>query len=317
MTEITSQKTKKSSSDLPVVNNEKQISQQSNSALIGTLLEKSGVISSQDIVDILELQKSSGLNFGDAALRMGLVSHADIQEVLSQQFKFPYLTKPDNISNAQDLIAAYQPFSKQAEALRSVRSQLMLKWFNEKRKTLALISPARNEGCSYMCANLAIVFAQLGAKTLLVDANLRRPKQHELFELERRRGLSDLLGGREISMDGQHANGSIIFKSAALNNLSIFPAGTIPPNPVELIGRGFKNCLRFLQLRFDVILIDTPAAELGVEAQIIAKHSEGALLVARQDKTQLKDLQAIKFAIESTGSSCLGVIMSEFQDSQD
>ncbi len=315
MQEFTSQKRKIESEDSSTINVENQIARQTNSAMIGTLLQEAGIISPKDIDAILQHQKTSDLSFGDAALAMGLVSHTDIQKVLSQQFKFPYLA-PSECSNRQDLIAAYQPFSKQAEALRSVRSQLMLKWFNANRKTLALISPARNEGCSYLCANLAIVFAQLGAKTLLVDANLRRPKQHKLFELDRRRGLSDLLGGREITMHGQQGNGSIIFKSAALNNLSIFPAGTIPPNPVELIGRGFKNCLRFLQLRFDVILIDTPAAELGVEAQIIAKHCEGALLVARQNKTQLKDLQALKFAIENTGSNCLGVIMSEFEDSE-
>jgi chain length determinant protein tyrosine kinase EpsG len=284
---------------------DEQIVEQFDSTSIGELLLEAGKITSQDAEAIMQLQKQSGLRFGDAALKLHLVNEADIQKALSKQFKFPYLTTNRDVS-CQKLVAAYQPFGKQAEILRSVRSHLILKWFNDKRKALAVISPARNEGRSYFCANLAIVFSQLGAKTLLIDANLRQPKLHKLFKLKRKQGLSDLLGGRKI-------DGSIIFKSAGFNNLSIFPAGTIPPNPVELIGRGFKNCLRHLDHRFDVILIDTPAVELGVDAQIVAEHSGGALLVARQDKTQLHDLEAIKLAIESSGSVCVGAVINEFK----
>ncbi len=281
------------------------IVEQFDSTLIGELLLEAGKITTRDAEAIMQLQKKSGLRFGDAALHLGLVSETDIQKALSKQFKFPYLTT-NREKSRQKLVAAYQPFSKQAEALRAVRSHLILKWFSETHKTLAVISPSRNEGRSYFCANLAIVFSQLGAKTLIIDADLRNPKLHKMFKLKRKQGLSDLLGGRKIK-------GSIIFKSAGFSNLCIFPAGTIPPNPVELIGRGFKNCLRHLHHRFDIILIDTPAAELGVDAQIVAEHSKGALLVARQDKTQLEDLEAIKFAIESSGSVCVGAVINEFK----
>jgi protein-tyrosine kinase len=167
-----------------------------------------------------------------------------------------------------------------------------------------LVSPNRNEGRSYMAANLAIVFSQLGGRTLLIDANLRQPRQHELFKLQGDYGLSDVLAGR--------ADLTVVTRATVFPDLSVLPAGTVPPNPDELISRGLKNCLQQLQITFDVILIDTPAAELGIGAHIIALHCGGALLVARKDKTRLNDLQLLKVALQDTGAQCLGAVITDF-----
>ena len=196
------------------------------------------------------------------------------------------------------------PISAQVEALRAVRGQLMLRWFIDVHKTLALVSLSRGEGRSYMAANLAIVFSQLGERTLLIDADLRQPRQHALFKLQGGYGLSDVLAGR--------ADLTVVTRIPAFRDLSILPAGTVPPNPVELISRGLKNCLQQLQTQFDVILIDTPPAEQGIDAQIIASNCGGALLVARQHKTRLNDLQLLKEALQDTGSQCLGVVLTDF-----
>jgi protein-tyrosine kinase len=185
-----------------------------------------------------------------------------------------------------------------------VRGQLMLRWFIDVHKTLALVGPSRNEGRSYLAANLAIVFSQLGKRTLLIDADLRQPRQHALFKLQGDYGLSDVLAGR--------ADLRVVTRTTVFPDLSVLPAGTVPPNPVELISRGFKNCLQQLQIEFDVILIDTPPSEQGIDAQIITSLCGGALLVVRQDKTKLNDLQLLKEALQDTRSQCLGAVLTNF-----
>jgi protein-tyrosine kinase len=270
---------------------------------MGALLIKAGKISASDAERIIALQKQEGLRFGDAAKALGLINDDDIQKALSHQFDFPFLAASEE-NFSLELIAAYQPFSAQTEALRAVRGQLMLRWFTNVHKTLALVSPSRNEGRSYMAANLAIVFSQLGERTLLIDADLRQPRQHELFKLKGGYGLSDVLAGR--------ADLTVVTRITALPDLFVLPAGTVPPNPAELINRGLKTCLQQLQVQFDVILIDTPSAEQGIDAQIITLNCFGALLVARQDKTRLNDLQILKEALQDYGVESLGAVLTNF-----
>jgi Mrp family chromosome partitioning ATPase len=130
----------------------------------------------------------------------------------------------------------------------------MLRWFklDLRLKHLAIVSPGREEGRTYLAANLAVVFSQLGERTLLIDADMRHPRQHVLFGLPNRGGLSSLLAGR--------AGADVIELVAPLTNLSVLPAGPQPPNPQELLGRPvFQNFLAELDKEFDVVIIDTPA----------------------------------------------------------
>jgi protein-tyrosine kinase len=274
-----------------------------NSASMGALLLDAGKISPRDAERIIALQKQKGMLFGDAAKALGLVNDDDIQRALSYQFDFPFLSASEE-TFSQELVAAYQPMSTQVEALRAVRGQLMLRWFSNVHRTLTLISLSRGEGRSLMAANLAIVFSQLGERTLLIDADLRQPRQHSLFKLQSMYGLSDVLAGR--------ADLTVITRIPAFRDLSVLPAGTIPPNPVELISRGLKKCLHELQTQFDVILIDTPPAEQAIDAQIVASNCGGSLLVVRQHKTRMNDLQLLKDALHDTGSQCLGVVLTDF-----
>ena len=280
-----------------------EITKTKNNASIGTLLMDTGKISASDTERIIALQKQNGMRFGEAAKALGLINDEDIQKAVSHQFNFPFLAASDG-NFSRELVAAYQPFSAQVETLRAVREQLMLGWFTDTHKTLAVVSPCRGEGRSHIAANLAIVFSQLGERTLLIDADLRQSQQHALFHLQGGYGLSDVLAKR--------ANLTVVKQIPAFRDLSILPAGTVPPNPVELISRGFKNCLQQLQTQFDVILIDTPPAEQGMDAQIIASLCRGTLLVARQHKTRLNDLQMLKNTLQDTGSQCHGTVLNNF-----
>jgi protein-tyrosine kinase len=280
-----------------------QITKSEYPASIGAMLLAAGKISAEDVERIIAFQKQKGISFGQAAKTLGLITDDDIQSILSQQFDFPILTSSQDRFST-DLVAAYQPYNEQVEALRIVREQLMLRWFIEGHKYLAVVSPSRGEGRSYVAANLAIVFSQLGERTLLIDADLRQPRQHDLFKFQNSYGLSDLLAGR--------TDLSVITKIPVFHGLSVLPAGTIPPNPVELIRKGLKNCLQQLQTMFDVILIDTPSAEQGMDAQIIALSCGAALIVARQDKTRFQDLKSLREALYTSGSQYHCAVLTNF-----
>ncbi len=272
------------------------------SASIGTLLFNAGKISTSDAERIVALQKQKEIRFGDAAKALGLITDDDIQSALSYQFDFPYLTA-DEGGFSQELVAVYQPFSIHVEGLRAVRNQLMLRWFDA-HKALAIVSPGREEGRSCLAANMAVVFSQLGKRTLLIEADFRHSRQQSLFKIECNYGLSDLLAER-CTID-------IIYQEATFKNLSVLVAGTKPPNPIELLSRGFKELLQQFQSQYDVILIDTPALADGIDLQLISAHSGGAVLLARQHKTRLNDMQQLKAAIFESGSQCVGTVIGNF-----
>ena len=167
---------------------------------LGAILIDSGQLQPEDAERVLQYQKQHNLRFGEAAVRLGLISEADIQFALSRQFAYAYLRKTPGEARplSDELVAAYQPFSPRVEQLRAIRSQLMLRWFDraEERQVLTVVGAERGEGRSHLAANLAIVFSQLGERTLLVDADMREPRQHYLFHLENQIGLSTLCFAR-------------------------------------------------------------------------------------------------------------------------
>ena len=249
---------------------------------IGRILQDLGKISAEETERILQLQKKEGLRFGDAARKLRLVSEADILQALAIQFDYPYLA-PDKGELSKELVAAYEPFSPEVEALRALRSQLQLRWFNHGNKALSVVSANAGEGCSNLAANLAIVFSQLGEHTLLIDANLRRPTQHALFNLRETRGLSDVLIGR--------ASIEVIREIDAISNLSVLGAGTIPPNPQELLNRkSFTELMHIVQDIYDVVIVDTAPAIAAADAQMVAARCRGALLVSRLNETPMSDI---------------------------
>jgi protein-tyrosine kinase len=277
-----------------------------NSRSIGAILVDTGRLSVTDAEKILRLQKEQGKRFGDAAIDLGLVTQEDIRFALSQQFDYPYLHSGDT-SFSEELVAAYKPFSPAVEKLRTLRSQLMLRWFDAERQhnALAIMSPGNKEGRSFIAANLAIVFSQLGERTLLIDADLRAPRQHELFKLDINAGLSGMLAGRI----GPEA----VIRVPALVGLSILPAGAIPPNPQELLGRTIFTVLLDSLIRdFDVVIIDTPAANEHDEAQIIATRAGAALMLAHKNISSIPEMTQLARSLQQTGATVVGSVLNDF-----
>lgn len=270
---------------------------------LGKLLLDAGKLAPPDAEKILRLQKTDNLRFGDAAIRLGLVTETDIQLALSQQFDYPYLSAGEG-GFSPELTAAYQPFSPQIEQMRSLRSQLMLRCFAFGHKTLSVIGTQPNDGTSNLVANLAVVFSQLGERTLLIDADLREPRQHTLFNLGNRAGLSDVLIGR--------ADRTAAIRVPAFVDLSILTAGTIPPNPAELLSRNsFTNLLNMYNEHFDVILIDT-SSSANSDAIAACSAAGVALITARQDHTKINPLTRLSKTLSEAGITVIGTVLNHF-----
>jgi len=271
---------------------------------MGALLLDSGKLHPEDAERVLRLQKETGIRFGEAAVRLGLVSEDDIQQVLARQFSYPYLQK-GQAGLSPKLVAAYEPFSPQVESLRAIRSQLMLRWFARGRRALAIVGVGQDDGAALFAANLAIVFSQLGEQTLLVDANLRAPRQQDAFAIKPRQGLSDLLAGR--------ADLDVIARVPAFVDLSVMPAGTLPPNPQELLAReAFRSLNVQLESRYDIVLYDVPPFQVGVDAVAVASRAGGALLVTRKNHTRIAHIGRTAEQLVDAGCEILGSVVMEF-----
>lgn len=273
---------------------------------IGAILIDAGRLSADNAEKILRHQRERGQNFGETAIGLGLLTQADIELGLSRQFEFPYLVKGQS-QVSLEVSAAYDPFCAQVEALRALRSQLMVRWFDraEGPTALAITSPGRNEGRSFLAANLAVVFSQLGERTLLIDADMRNPRQHALFGLPNRNGLSAILSGRS-DIDA-------VARIPSMIDLSVLSAGAIPPNPQELLARPiFQQLLREFAHRYDVILIDTPATDVCADAQSIAARAGAALVIARKDVSHIRALHNLVDTMNHASVAVVGTVLNEF-----
>lgn len=272
---------------------------------LGAILVAAGRLDPGATKQILARQRAGGQSFGQAAISLGLVTPADVELALARQFDSPYLVQ-GNSSLSEELVLAFEPFSPQAEALRVLRAELMQRWFGRPgQHALAITSAQPQEGRTYLAANLAVAFAQLGQRTLLIDADLRRPRQHTLFGLSNRVGLSALLTGR--------AGAESIAQIPGLTGLSVLRAGVSPPNPAELLGRpAFGKLLGALARHYDVVLIDTPAAGARVDARSAAASAGAALVVARKDVTPLAQVSSLSEAMTDSGIAVLGAVLNEF-----
>ncbi len=271
---------------------------------IGTILVDAGRLAQDDAELILQFQRQRGARFGDAGLALGLLSEDDVRFALSVQFGYPYLSRDSTMS--RELVAAYEPASRPVEQLRALRSQLMLRWFGTgvDRRGLAIVSASPMEGRSYIAANLAIVFSQLGERTLLIDADMRAPRQHQLFNLGKKAGLSDTLAGR--------AGPEAVVGVPALQDLSVLPAGAIPPNPQELLGRQeFSRLLQSLGEDFSVIIIDTPSAGECADAHTVAVRAGAALMVARQNRSSVRQMAKFTQGLREFGVTLVGSVLND------
>lgn len=273
---------------------------------IGALIAELRSLSAEQVERVLRHQHIQGQRFGEAAVALGLATREDVLQALSRQFDYAYVPATSQ-GVASELVSLHEPFGPQAESFRALRSQLAMRVFvaDGQRRALAVLSPEPGDGKTFTATNLAVAFAQLGGRTLLVDADLRSPRVHTLFGLEGRAGLSDLLAGR--------SDATVVCQVDAVPSLYVLPVGTVPPNPLELIERpAFALLLRDLMLRFDHVIVDTAAAVQGADASVVAARCGAALLVARRHKARVDMLQDMLATMAGSPAQVAGVFINEF-----
>lgn len=275
---------------------------------LGSILIDEGKITSSEADQIMAVQQREGWRFGEAAMRLSLISEQDLTLALHKQYDMPMLA-PDNGGNGgvcEELVAAYHPHHQLTEELRSLRTQLLIHWFRRastEQNVLAVVSPGSGEGRSYVAANLAILFSQLGERTLLIDADLRNPRQHRIFNVSDHIGLSSVLSGR--------AGPDAAMAIPGISNLMILPAGAPPPNPLELLSRQLLPDLLAEYLSdFDVILIDTPPALPYSDAQTVSFRAGNAIVLARKDLTLVANAKRVVRELGNNGTRVVGTVIN-------
>ncbi len=275
--------------------------------VIGELIRDARNLSADDLERISDYQRENNLRFGEAAIALGLADTDDVLQALAQQFKYAYADE-DRKKSSPELVMLNQPFGHQAEAFRATRSQVLMRTQADDsgpRRPLAVVSADSGDGKTYFCANLAVALAQLGGKVLLIDADMRGARMHQVFDVNNSVGLSSVLSGR---------GGKGIVKAVpGVPNLYIIPVGAQPPNPLELLeGPAFGMLLREVTIKFDHVIVDTPAAVFGSDGTVVASRCGAALVVSRKDANKVAKLQALVESLQAGNARLAGVVMNEF-----
>ncbi|WP_437188283.1 polysaccharide biosynthesis tyrosine autokinase [Planctomicrobium sp. SH668] len=202
----------------------------------------------------------------------------------------------------------HRPGSHEAEAYRSLRTTLFFS-LQGGQKVIQISSPEPGDGKSTTAANLAIAVAQSGKKTLLVDCDLRRPTQHQLFQVDQELGITDVLLGE--------VNWETTVRRTPIEGLSLMTAGLCPENPAEVLSTEvLSEFLRQAKSEFDVIILDTPPILAVSDPCIVAQKTDGMVAVLRMQKTKRASAKRMAETLQSHGIRILGVIANDFNIEQ-
>jgi protein-tyrosine kinase len=272
---------------------------------IGELIQDARNLSADDLDRIGRYQRENDMRFGEAAIALGLADTEDVLQALAQQFKYAYADE-ETRKAAPELVMLNQPFGHQAEAFRAIRSQILMRTQGEKgtRRPLAVVSHDTGDGKTFVCANLAVALAQLGGKVVVIDADMRGARLDQVFGVPGGVGLSGVLSGR---------GGKGVVKSVpGIPNLYVIPVGVQPPNPLELVeGPSFGMLLREVSIKFDHVIVDTPAGCFGSDGVVIASRCGSALVISRKDANKVARLQELVGSLQAGQVRLAGVIMNE------
>lgn len=271
---------------------------------LGEIFRETRRLDAEQIEAILAHQREHGLLFGEAAVALKLVDDRDVLWALSRQFHYPYALDGRKQFNSE-LITANTPFSSVSETFRSIRSQLIRRGEQDpQRRALAVVSADSGDGKTFVAANLAIAFSQLGRRTLLIDGDMRSPRLHKVFGIDNTRGLSSILAGR--------LSARVLAPVTDLPSLFVLPVGVAPPNPLELLeSPAFGLLIQELLGKFDHVIIDSPSAIVGADAGVIAARSGAFVSVARQGRTCMASMIELVASLRDNATHSFGFVLNE------
>jgi protein-tyrosine kinase len=290
-------------------------------ALIAT-----GRLNVHGAVRIDETMRSMGISFGDAAIQLGLITASELADATETAQQLPPKA-PDGIIEGAiqrmsmnrgmpvkymgtvkpgpSLILLRDPENVYSEQIRALRTELLLlNGASRSGSLIGILSPCRGEGRTQLCAELAIAFSQLGQRTLLVDADLRRPKIHALFGSDNAYGLGQALTSGSTAQ---------LFGVEQLPHLSVLIAGPSVPNPLELLTSGhFQRQMTDWRKKYNIVIIDTPPISEFADGLAIASFAEQVLIVGRAGSTPHKNLKEMLRRMGATQSRIVGSVISSF-----
>jgi capsular exopolysaccharide synthesis family protein len=206
------------------------------------------------------------------------------------------------------LVTVLDPTGTTSEAYRALRTNLIYAAVDTPPKVILLTGPGHKEGKSTTCANLGVVLAQAGKKTLIIDCDLRKPDVHRIF------GVRNISGWVNV-LHGEHNLSEVWVE--ALPELKVVPVGPIPPNPAELLGSGrFAELLNEARQLFDYVLIDSPPTESVSDPMIIAAQADAVLLVLDSQVTRKVSLRRAVRGLEAVGANILGTVMNNVEETR-
>lgn len=275
---------------------------------------------------IYEVMHTTGTTFVDAANRLGILTPEVIEQALlkirsgrseddagmietairriASDHRI-VLRQGERVTPSAKLILAHDPDNPRSERMRALRTELLLLHDTGRgANTVAVLSSDSGEGRSQLCGELAISFAQLGRRTLLVDADMRKPQQHILFDSTNQHGLSQAIS---------HNEKPYFHPVAGLPFMHLLTAGPIPPNPLELLSDGrFSNLLNEWRNTYEFIVLDTPPVGQCADGLAVATVAERALLLSRAQHTTYRSTRALMRRLASTHSRILGAVINYF-----
>ncbi|OCA84617.1 CpsD/CapB family tyrosine-protein kinase [Bacillus sp. FJAT-27986] len=208
--------------------------------------------------------------------------------------------------NQRKLITMWDAKSPISEQYRTLRTNIQFSSVDEEIQTMLVTSSGPAEGKSTTAANIAVVFAQQGKRTLFIDADLRKPSSHYTFSVTNTFGLTSVLT--------KHSNLEEAVNIVEPLGLHVLTSGPIPPNPAELLSsKAMKELINEAKNDYDLIIIDTPPVTAVTDAQIISSLCQGIVLVVSSGKTQIEDAIKTKELLTKTGTKILGVVLNNKQ----
>lgn len=204
-----------------------------------------------------------------------------------------------------NIISNIDPKSPIAEAYRNIRTNITFSNVDKDIKTMLVTSAQPGEGKSTTIANLAVAFAGLDKKVIVIDCDLRKPTVHKKFNISNLHGLTDALIGSRFFLD--------CIQKSELNNLDILTAGTIPPNPSEILSsNNMKELVKSLKEYYDYIFIDSPPIGAVTDAAIISSYSDGVIMVCASNEVDKELAKISRGKLDNVNAKVLGVVLNKF-----
>ncbi len=204
------------------------------------------------------------------------------------------------------LVTRYTPRSPISEAYRALRTNIQFSRIDSPLKTVVITSSAPSEGKSTTVANLAITTALMGVKTLLVDADLRRPVVHSLFGLEREPGMINMLA-EKLPLEK-------VVRPSGIESLDILTCGAIPPNPSELLNtQRMRDLIAALSAKYDLVLFDSPPVLTVTDTCVLGSRVEGVVLVVNSHATDRRALNRAKILLSNVKANILGAVLNRIE----